>query len=289
LLQLLVFLVDLSYFLFSILCLPVGAVSNPVSMDLPGIDAEERLGSNDFLHWNGVAGLKEPFVAIHCKSVRIGSYRFTPVGQVLFSSKGIMLQAPVFHNHNESSEKSAVWVNVAIPTQQIMKVDAHFSKQLKVIFLNCLPSLCRQLSSKLGLPKSGPYWDSASEDESQKLLTLFPGNLNYATKNAIKKVFVPRGVYHVINHAETNRLLVFSAPPEVRDALNRLHAGTSVPAETSVSSIDSQDVIGDKEDAIKGEPNIKECKHICFQCCFLLLLIYPDLSYYFYFQFFVYP
>ncbi|EFX81449.1 hypothetical protein DAPPUDRAFT_317693 [Daphnia pulex] len=135
-----------------------------------------------------------------------------------------------------------------------MKVDAHFSQRLKVIFLNCLPSLCRQLSSKLGLPKSGPYWDSASEDESKKRLTLFPGNLNYATKNAIKKVFVPRGVYHEINHAEANRLLVFSASPEVRDALNRLHAGTSVPAETSVSSIDSQDVIGDKEDAIKDLP-----------------------------------
>jgi hypothetical protein len=156
------------------------------------------------------------------------------VGQVLFSSKGIMLQAPVFHNHNESSEKSAVWVNVAIPTQQLTKVDAHFSQQLKVIFLNCLPKFCRQLSSKLGLTKSGPYWDSASEDESQQRLILLLVNLEYAAKNAIRQVFFPQGVYDEIDHAEANRLLVFSAPPEVRDALNRLRAGTSVSAERSV-------------------------------------------------------
>jgi hypothetical protein len=205
---------------------------NAVSIDLP-IDAEEKIGSNEFLRWKE-SGLKGPFVAVNCRFVRIGSYKFIPVGQVLFSSKGIMLQAPVFHNHNESSEKSAVWVNVAIPTQQLTKVDAHFSQQLKVIFLNCLPKFCRQLSSKLGLTKSGPCWDSASEDESQQRLILLLVNLEYAAKNAIRQVFFPQGVYDEIDHAEANRLLVFSAPPEVRDALNRLRAGTSVSAERSV-------------------------------------------------------
>jgi hypothetical protein len=58
--------------------------------------------------------------------------------------------------------------------------------------------------------------------------------LEYAAKNAIRQVFFPQGVYDEIDHAEANRLLVFSAPPEVRDALNRLRAGTSVSAERSV-------------------------------------------------------
>ncbi|EFX65750.1 hypothetical protein DAPPUDRAFT_117019 [Daphnia pulex] len=226
---------------------------NGVSMDLP-IDAEEEIGSSDLLRWKE-GGLNGPFFAVNCRSVRIGSYKITPVGRVLFSSEGIMLQAPVFHNHDGPSEKSAVWVNVAIPSEQLLKVDAYFSRKLQVIFLNVGPSWCRQLSTKLGLTKSGPYWDSASEDENKKRLTLLPDGLDDAAKNAIKQVFVPQGVYNEINQAEANRLLVISSPPEVRDALKRLPATTAVSAETSVSTTETQ-LNGRKDDTSKVEIRI---------------------------------
>jgi sentrin-specific protease 7 len=198
-------------------------------------------------------GLNGPFFAVNCRSVRIGSYKIVPVGRVLFSSEGIMLRAPVFYNQDKPSEKSAVF-NVAIPAQQILKVHAHFSRILKVIFLNVGPSWCRQLSKKLGLSKSGPYWDSASEDENHKRLTLFPNDLDDAAKNAIKQVFVSQGVYHEIDHTEAYRLLIISSPPEIRDALKRLPTSTAVSAEASVSTTETQDVNGDgKEDSCKVE------------------------------------
>jgi len=216
------------------------------------VDTEEKLGSNDLLHWKK-GGLSGPFFAVNCRSVRIGSYKFTPVGRVLFSSEGITLQAPVFDNPDEPSEKSVVWVNVAIPAQQLLQVDAHFTRQLPVIFLSVTPNLCRRISSELGLPKSGPYWDTLSDDESKKRLTLLPCHLDDSAKNAIKQAFVPKGVFREINQSEANRLLVISSPPEVRDAIKRLPAGTAVSAEPSGSTTLKQDMIGCKEDATKVE------------------------------------
>lgn len=217
------------------------------------VDAEEKGGSNDLLRWKE-GGLSGPFFAVNCRSVRIGSYKFIPVGRVLFSSEGIMLQAPVFHNHSQPSEKSGIWSNVAIPAQQLLHVDAHFNRQLPVIFINVTPNLCRLVSKELGLLKgAGPYWDPLSEDESQKRLTLLPSNLDDSAKNAIKQAFVPKGVFREINHTEANRLLVISSPPEVRDAINRLPSGTAVSAETSVSTSLKQDAVVCKEDASKVE------------------------------------
>jgi hypothetical protein len=66
------------------------------------VDAEEKGGSNDLLRWKE-GGLSGPFFAVNCRLVRIGSYKFTPVGRVLFSSEGIMLQAPVFHTFNQGA------------------------------------------------------------------------------------------------------------------------------------------------------------------------------------------
>ena len=222
-------------------------------MDSP-VDTEENLGSNDMLLWKE-GGLNGPFFAVNCRSVRIGSYKIVPVGRVLFSSEGIMLRAPVFYNHDKPSEKSAVF-NVAIPAQQLLKVDAHFSRKLEVVFLDVGSNWCRQLSSKLGLSKSGPYWDSASKDDNQKRLTLLPNDLDNAAKNAIRQVFVSQGVYHEINHIEASRLLIISSslqPPEIRDALKRLAASTAVSAEASVSTTETQDVNGGKEDSCKVE------------------------------------
>jgi speckle-type POZ protein len=176
----------------------------------------------EMLRWKE-GGLKGPFFAVNCRSVRIGSYRFTPVGRVLFSSEGIMLQAPVFHTFNQPSGNSGTWINVVIPAQQLLQVDANFYRQLPVIFLDATPNICRSVCKELGLLKSaGPYWDYLSDEESKKHLTLWPSNLDDSAKNAIKRAFVPKGVFREITHIEANRRLVISLPREVRDAIAKL-------------------------------------------------------------------
>ena len=239
------------------------------------VDAEEKGGSNDLLRWKE-GGLNGPFFAVSCRLVRIGSYKFTPVGQVLFSSEGIMLQAPVFHTFNQPSENSGIWINVAIPAQQLLQVDAHFNRQLPVIFLNVTPNVCRSVCKELGLLKNaGPYWDALSEDESKKRLTLLPSNLDDSAKNAIKQAFVPKGVFREINHTEANRLLVISSPPEVRDAIKRLPSGTAVSAETTVSTSLKKDTIDCSEDSGKIEVSFSSTKtkfFVVFVFCFCFLL-----------------
>lgn len=208
---------------------------------LPG-DTEEEKGSIDLLRWKE-GGLRGPFFAVNCRSVRIGSYKFIPTERVLFSSEGIMLEAPIFYAHDQPSQNDCLWIDVAIPTQQLLQMEAHFNRQLPVIFLTVTPTLCRRVSSGLRLNKSGPYWDSLSEDESQKRLTLLPSSLDDSAKNAIKQAFVPRGVFREISSSEANKLLLISSPPEVRDALQRLPSGTAVSAETTrASSSSKQDV-----------------------------------------------
>ncbi|KAI9565273.1 hypothetical protein GHT06_009058 [Daphnia sinensis] len=208
---------------------------------LPG-DTEEEKGSIDLVRWKE-GGLKGPFFAVNCRSVRIGSYKFTPAERVLFSSEGIMLEAPIFYAHDQPSQNDCVWIDVAIPAQHLLRMEAHFNRQLPVIFLTVAPSLCHRVSSGLHLDKSGPYWDPLSEDESQKRLTLLPFSLDDSAKNAIKQAFVPRGVFSEISLCEANRLLVISSPSEVRNALQRLPSGTAVSAETTRASTSSKQEI----------------------------------------------
>ena len=183
------------------------------------VDAEEKGGSNDLLRWKE-GGLSGPFFAVNCRLVRIGSYKFTPVGRVLFSSEGIMLKAPVFQTFNQPSENSGIWINVVIPAQQLLRVDAHFKRQLPVIFLDATPNICRSVCKELGLLKSaGPYWDYLSDEESKKHLTLLPFKLDDSAKNAIKRAFVPKGLFREINRTEANRRLVISSTPKVRDSI----------------------------------------------------------------------
>lgn len=186
----------------------------------------EAKESNDLLRWKE-GGLSGPFFAVPCRSVRMGSYKFCPVGRALFSSEGVMLEAPVLDSSKVQSPDSQL-ISVVILAEQLLQVEVHFNRQLPVIFLYVTPAVSRKFSLKLGLHKNGPFWDSASLDESHKRLTLLPCSLDDSAKNAIKQAFVPRGVFHEINIAQANRLLLMSSTPDVREAIDSLPVTTTV-------------------------------------------------------------
>lgn len=213
------------------------------------MEEEKEEGLKDLERWKD-GGLRGSFFAVNCRSVRIGSYKFNPTGRVLFSTEGILMEAPMVNNSEKT--KSRKWISVAILAGDLLQVQVSFSRQLPVIFIHVSPAVCRVVSSKLGLYKSGPYWDTASPDESQKRLTLLPCSLDDSAKNAIKQAFVPRGVFHEIDNAEANRLLVISSPPDVRNALDRLPVATAVSAEAT-TSISSKNSTASKENVCKNE------------------------------------
>ena len=219
------------------------------------MDTEEV--SCDSLRWREV-GLTGSFSAVECRSIRIGSYKFTPNSRVFFSNKGIMLQAPIFcpspqQRESTSPASNLSWIDVAIPVDKLLKVQAHFTRKLPVIFLNVTPTCSKFISKQIGLPKSGngPRWSALSQIESEKLLTLLPVSLDDAAKNAIKQAFVGIGVFDEIGYDKANKILMNSSPPaDVCEALGRLPSSIStvvVPASTSRNNAASKENVSKHE------------------------------------------
>ncbi|KAI9565205.1 hypothetical protein GHT06_008986 [Daphnia sinensis] len=112
------------------------------------LHGDTKEASIDLLRWKEDR-LRGPFFAVNCRSVRIGSHKFTPAERVLFSSEGIKLEAPIFYAHDQPPQNDIVWVDVAIPAQHLLRMEAHFNRQLPVIFLTVASSLCHRVSSGL--------------------------------------------------------------------------------------------------------------------------------------------
>lgn len=161
-------------------------------------------------------GWPEPYFLVNCRSVRAGSYRFTPTDRVLLCSKGIRLEAPVWKQSGQTAETKIE--TIEIESFQLLQLEVHFSRSMPVIFIYVAPSLSREISKKLGLKRDvpgSPYFDTLSKEECERRLTLLPSSLDETAKNAIRQAFVPKGVFKEINVAEANKLLFISSPPEV--------------------------------------------------------------------------
>ena len=154
-----------------------------------------------------------PYFPLNCRSIRIGNHEFKPSSYVLFSSGGITLDAPVA---NPQGQSSATWMNVTIPSKQLLRVAAYFNRSRPAIFLDVLPDLCSKVSSQLDLiPKNGPCWDCNSKDDSQKRLVLLPFSLDNSAKNALTAAYSDTNLFYEINKVEANLLLI--PPPSTRD------------------------------------------------------------------------
>lgn len=114
---------------------------------------------------------------------------------VLISSKGIVLKIPVLEEDGRQSKTKTA--NIVISIENLVDIQAHFSRSLAVIFFQTRPSVSRHVSEKLGLSKEPniPYWDQLSEKESEKRLTLLPLDESQTNKNAIRKAFASSGIY----------------------------------------------------------------------------------------------
>lgn len=215
-----------SYFLMIVLllCLEEDGETGELS---PQTRIKDKECLNELQRWRE-GGLSGPFTAVECRSVRIGNYKFCPPGRVLFSSQGILLEAPIFDPIGASPGKE--WTTLAIQVERVLNAEVNFKRDLPVIFIYVAPTASRAFCSQLGLDKQKFYWDVLSKEESQKRLTLLPISLDEAAKRAIQQAFVPRGVFREISYERANEILVNSSPPEVRNAIERLPATTAVVA-----------------------------------------------------------
>ncbi len=167
----------------------------------------------------------------------MGSYKFAPFGRVLLSSKGLILEAPVFDSHEQLS---SIWIDTAIPFQEFSKVEVCFDHHVPVIFIYVTQKISRTVSMQLGLSRSPYCWDSLSHQQKEKRLTLLPYSLNNSAKTAIKEAF--NSILQEINRDEANQILLMSAPQDLGDVSNRFESDVckGIP-HTSLASCSSMD------------------------------------------------
>ncbi|XP_014363724.2 uncharacterized protein LOC106715044 isoform X1 [Papilio machaon] len=147
--------------------------------------------------------------SLNCRTIRIGSYRYTPKEKVYISSKGIKIVAPSLKN--ESRE-----VALQIQLKEIVRILVHFGKGLPVIFLYTMSKCGAYVRKALDMiDDTGPYYNPMSVVDPYKRITLLPECISDDAKNALKALFGK--LMDELNAREANDILVRTCP---RDSNN---------------------------------------------------------------------
>lgn len=148
------------------------------------------------------------YTLLHCRTVRIGSYKVVPRERVVLSTVGLWISVPSI----EDEEKNVV---LLIDTPEIVKVLIHFGRGMPVLFFYTVPTLSSRIRNLLKMEsKMGPYYDPSSTDETQRRITLLPERLSEDSKVALKNIFGNSNVLGELNIKEANHILVRASPKE---------------------------------------------------------------------------
>ncbi|XP_026729265.1 uncharacterized protein LOC113494928 isoform X2 [Trichoplusia ni] len=165
-----------------------------------GIDSMDD-GSRDEITQNS-----SPVTALNCRTIRIGSYRYTPKEKVYISSKGIKIIAPSLKI--ESRE-----VALQIQLKEVVRILVHFGKGLPVIFLYTMSKCGGYIRKALDMvEESGPYYNPMSKIDPFKRITLLPETISEEAKMTLKALFGK--VMDELNAREANDILVRTCPKE---------------------------------------------------------------------------
>nr|XP_032510951.1 uncharacterized protein LOC116765553 isoform X5 [Danaus plexippus plexippus] len=143
---------------------------------------------------------------LNCRTIRIGSYRYSPKEKVHISSKGIKIVAPSLKNENRD-------VALQIPLKDVVRMLVHFGKGLPVIFLYTM-NKCGVLIRKAleMMEESGQFYNPSSKEDPYKRITLLPDVLTDETKTVFKSIFGKR--MEELTAKEANEILVRTCPIE---------------------------------------------------------------------------
>jgi len=141
-----------------------------------------------------------------CRSVRVGNYKVLPKDRISLSPKGIQIKVPGIFNIEEVS-------TITILKTDLIRIQAHFGKQMPLLFLYVNSSACLRARKTLKMTsRESFYLDVKSEDETQKRITILPEKLTEENKTALKINF---GDYiEDLESKDANEILVRSSPKE---------------------------------------------------------------------------
>ncbi|CAB3221398.1 unnamed protein product [Arctia plantaginis] len=144
--------------------------------------------------------------SLNCRTIRIGSYRYTPKEKVYISSKGMKIVAPSLKNELRE-------VALMIQLKEVVRILVHFGKGLPVIFLYTMSKCGVYIRKALDMTdESGPYYDPMSKIDPFKRITLLPETISEEAKITLKALFGK--VMDELNAREANDILVRTCPKE---------------------------------------------------------------------------
>ncbi|XP_063820895.1 uncharacterized protein LOC135071072 isoform X2 [Ostrinia nubilalis] len=144
--------------------------------------------------------------SLNCRTIRIGSYRYSPKEKVYISCKGIKIVAPSLKNESKD-------VALQIQLKEVVRILVHFGKGLPVIFLYTMSKCGAYIRKALDMSEeSGPYYNPMSKIDPFKRITLLPENITEEAKVAFKSLFGK--VMDELNAREANEILVRTCPKE---------------------------------------------------------------------------
>ncbi|KAI5633786.1 sentrin-specific protease 7 [Phthorimaea operculella] len=145
-------------------------------------------------------------VTLNCRTIRIGSYRYTPKEKVYISSKGIKIVAPNLKNESRD-------VALQIQLREVVKILVHFGKGLPVIFLYTVNRCGAYIRRMLDMTEElGPYYNPMSKNDPYKRITLLPDMITEEAKGTMKSLFGRQ--MDELNSREANEILVRTCPKE---------------------------------------------------------------------------
>lgn len=152
------------------------------------------------------------FAKLACRTVRIGTFKFIPREDVIITSIGVKILAPLV---NDASKTFPIF----IPSKQILKVLANFQKSLPVLFFYLLPSAANYIRDKLSMQEgSDIYFDPLSKEDPFKRITLLPDVIPEETRSTILEIYSARYYEYTmideLSTKEANDILIRTCPKE---------------------------------------------------------------------------
>lgn len=149
-----------------------------------------------------------------CRSVRIGNYKVVPKEKITITQRGLQIKVPAILNPEET-------VTLNILRSDVIKVHAHFGKQMPLLFVYISPPACSRARKILKMSSTQSFFlDVHSADETQKRITILPEKLTEDNKAILKQHF--KDLVLELESKEANEILVRSSPKEANLLRNKM-------------------------------------------------------------------
>ncbi|KAF7988802.1 hypothetical protein HCN44_007112 [Aphidius gifuensis] len=166
-----------------------------------------------------------------CRTVKIGSYKYTPKEPVIINTSGLILSVPLLKDETQT-------VKVHVKDHDIVKVLIQFDDPIPVLSFHTNTESGLKIRKLLGMhnPKK-PYYDPTSKNQTQKRLMLLPESLNDKAKIILKKLFSSNNLIKELAREQDDDILLKSSPKDLNNSSLNINKRQSTIGNTNSSNI----------------------------------------------------